>query len=117
MKPPSAYLFDFSLFLCLSVLASTSTTHAWSSLKEDAREDAYESLHARLKDADHALVRLKGVVTVQRSKREKVEKELDALVVWMAKLFEVIKGDPPSVSCFILVFGLCVSLLFCDSSY
>ena len=47
-------------------------------MREGAREDAYESLRTRLKDADLEITRLKGVVAIHRSKQEQVETVLDA---------------------------------------
>ena len=73
-------------------------------MREDAREDAYESLHSRLKDVDHTIVWLKGATVVERSKRERAEGVLDGLVAWMTKLTQVMKGKPPSGS--FAVFGL-----------
>lgn len=52
-------------------------------MREDSHEDAYESLRVRLKDAEFENSRLKGVVEVQRSKRERVEAMLDNLVAWL----------------------------------
>ena len=62
-------------------------------MREDAHENAYESLCIRLKDAELENVRLKGVVAVQRSKREQVETVLDDLVSWMSKLSNVMAGE------------------------
>ena len=73
-------------------------------MREDAREDAYESLRTRLKDADRTVLRLKGVAAVEHSKHERAEGVLDGLVTWMTKLTQVMKGKPPSGS--FVVFGL-----------
>ena len=53
---------------------------SWSSLKEDTREGAYESLCVRVRDAERETVRLKGQVAVHRSKRERAEAALGSLV-------------------------------------
>ena len=66
---------------------------AWSAIKDDAKEDAYESLRVRLKDAEQVLVRVKGVAVVEHSKRERAEGVLDALAAWMSKLVEMMKGE------------------------
>lgn len=78
---------------------------SWGSLREDAREDAYESLHVRLKDVEQALVRVKGVAAVERSKRERAEGVIEALGDWMSKLVGVMKGKSSSVSfCLVVEF-------------
>ena len=83
---------------------------SWSALREDAREDAYESQHTRLKDANQALVRLKGVVAVERLKRERAEGVIVALADWMSKLVEVMKGESLNTSC-------CMVLMCLDSYF
>ena len=46
-----------------------------------------------LKDVEHEIVHLKGVVAVQRSKRECVEAVLDSLAAWVVKLSDLLKGE------------------------
>ena len=75
-------------------------------LKEDAREGAYESICLMLKDAEREIVHLKGVVAVQRSKRERAEAVLDSLASWVVKLSDILKGE--------FVF---LRLLDCTSSF
>ena len=60
---------------------------------EDAREGAYESVCLRLKKAEREIVRLKGVVAVHRSKRERAEAILDSLAAWVIKLSGLLKGE------------------------
>ena len=62
---------------------------AWSAIKDDA----YESLRVRLKDAEQALVRVKGVAAIERLKRERAESVMDTLTTWMSKLVEMMKGE------------------------
>lgn len=83
----------------------SSGSRAWGTIREDAMEDAYESLHILLKDAERALVQVKGVAAVQRSKRKRVEAELDAVVTWMGKSSEEIRSKPSSVSSAALVLS------------
>ena len=84
--------------------ASTSTVRSWGALREDAREDAYESLHTRLKDVDRALVQMRGLVAVQRSKRERAEGVIEALGDWMLKPVKVMKDESLSASfCLVLM--------------
>ena len=51
------------------------------------------SVCLRLKDAEREIVHLKGVVAVQRSKRERVEAVLDSLAAWVVKLSDLLKGE------------------------
>ena len=62
-------------------------------MKEDARQDAYESVCLRLKDAECKVVRLKGAVAVQRSKRECADAALDGIAGWVVKLSDLSKGE------------------------
>ena len=62
-------------------------------LKEGAREGAYESVCLRLKDAERDILRLKGAVAVQRSKRERAKAAVDSLAAWVAKLSDLLKGE------------------------
>ena len=61
-------------------------------MREDAHEDAYESLRVRLKDVELENSRLKGIAAVQRSKRDRVETALEDLVAWLPKLSGVMEG-------------------------
>ena len=63
-------------------------------MKEDAREGAYESVCLRLKNAEQEVVRLKGAVAIQRSKRERAEAVLDSLASWVVKLSDLLRGEP-----------------------
>ena len=45
----------------------------------------------RLKDAERETVRLKGVVAVHRSKRERAEAVLNGLVEWVVKLSDFLR--------------------------
>ena len=47
----------------------------------------------RLKDAKREIVHLKGVVAVQRSKRQRAEAIVDSLAVWVVKLSDLLKGE------------------------
>ena len=47
----------------------------------------------RLKDAERETVRLKGVVVVHRSKRERAEAALDGLAEWVVKLSGFLRGE------------------------
>ena len=47
----------------------------------------------RLKDAERETVRLKGVVAIQRSKRERAEAVLDSLAAWVVKLSDLLRGE------------------------
>ena len=69
----------------------------------------------RLKDAEREIVRLKGVVAVQRSKRERAEAVLDSLAVWVVKLSDLLRGESVFLStaqlheffsCLVLIFAL-----------
>ena len=66
-------------------------------MKEDAREGAYDSVCLRLKNAEQEVVRLKGVVAIHRSKRERAEAVLDSLASWVVKLSDLLRGE--SVFC------------------
>src|SRR4051812_11554188 len=84
-----------SLIVCLFVLrlATPGVLRSWRSLKEDAREGAYESACSRLRNAEQEIVRLKGAVAVHRSKRERAEAVLDNLAPWMVKLADLLRGE------------------------
>ena len=84
-------------------------------MKEDARESAYEAVCLRLKDAERETVRLKGVVAVHRSKRERAEAVLDGLAEWVVKLSGFLRGESVFLStarlrefssCLVLTFAL-----------
>ena len=47
----------------------------------------------RLKNAERETVRLKGVVAIRRSKRERAEAVLDSLAVWVVKLSDLLRGE------------------------
>ena len=68
-------------------------TRAWRSLKEDAREDEYESLRVRLRDVERENTRLRSVVAIQRPKRERAEAMLEGLAAWLPKLSNAMKGE------------------------
>src|SRR3954469_16471718 len=83
--------FFFDLFSF--AVGHSGVSRAWNLLKEDAREGAYESVCLRMKDAEREIVRLKGVVAVQRSKRERAEAVVDGLAAWVVKLPDLLKGE------------------------
>ena len=62
-------------------------------MKEDAREGPYESVCLRLNNAEQEVVRLKGSVAVQRSRRERAEAVLDNLASWVVKLSDLLRGE------------------------
>lgn len=47
----------------------------------------------RLKDAEREIVCFKGVVAVQRSKRERAEAVVDGLAAWVVKFSDLLKGE------------------------
>ena len=59
----------------------------------------YESIFLRLKDAERETVRLKGVVAIQHSKRERVEAVLDSLAVWVVRLSDLLRGESVFFDC------------------
>ena len=62
-------------------------------LKEDTREGAYESVCLWPKNAEQEVVRLKGAVAIQRSRRERAEAVLDGLASWVVKLSDLQRGE------------------------
>ena len=60
-------------------------------MNDSAREDAFESMRLRLKDLDRVLKSTRGVAAVQRSKREKVEAQLEGVVESMKMMAEEIR--------------------------
>ena len=73
--------------------ATPGVSRAWKLLKKDAREGAYESVCLRLKEAEREIVRLKGAVAIQLSKRERAEAVLESLAAWVVKLSDLLKGE------------------------
>ena len=62
-------------------------------MKENAREGAYESVSLRLKNAEQEIVRLKGSVAVQRTRRERAEAVVENLASWVVKLSDLLRGE------------------------
>ena len=60
-------------------------------MNDAAREDAFESMRLRLKDMNQALMSMQGVAAVQRSKRNRAETQLEAVVEAMKRMAEEIK--------------------------
>ena len=65
----------------------------WNSLKDEAREGAYESVCLRLRNAEQEIVRLKASAAVHRSRRERAEAMIDELASWVSKLADVLRGE------------------------
>ena len=47
----------------------------------------------RLKDAEREVVRLKGSVAVQRTRRERAEAVVESLASWVVKLSDLLRGE------------------------
>ena len=62
-------------------------------MNDAAREDAYESMHLRLKGMDQALKATQRVARVQRSKRLRAEAQLEVVVEAMKGMAEEIRGS------------------------
>ena len=90
-------VFDsFALFILRQ--ATPGILLPWNSLKDDAREGAYESVCLRLKNAEQEIVWLKGAVAVQRTRRERAEALTEDLASWVVKLSDLLRGE----FCFLL---------------
>src|SRR3954466_5442167 len=91
------WLFFFDVFDSFAMFALWQPTpgvlRPWNSLKDDAREGAYESVCLRLKDVEREIVRLKGYVAVQRTRREHAEAVVENLASWVAKLSDLLRGE------------------------
>ena len=95
LQPPSVFVDCFVLrnfgFVLSLKQASSSAPRAWSTMNDAAREDAFESMRLRLKDMNQALMSMQGVAAVQRSKRNRAETQLEAVVEAMKRMAEEIE--------------------------
>src|ERR1043165_8709362 len=86
-------------------LAAPGVLRPWNSLKDDAREGAYESVCLRLKNVEQEIMRLKASVAVQRSRRERAETVIEELASWVVMLSDLLRGE----------FFFCLVARFCES--
>src|SRR3954466_9624901 len=91
------WLFFFDVFDSFAMFALWQPTpgvlRPWNSLKDDAREGAYESVCLQLKNVEREIVRLKGSLAVQRSRRERAEVLTEDFASCVVKLSDLLRGE------------------------